>query len=123
MERCQPLNVKTVVVPKGQNQYGKDVIRFTTDYCASDLFDMCIGCYPPCQTNLKGVVVISDDHSTYYPDERDSYSSDARHDLDLRKATSGVCGNRNPVTKKESEPFKPVTPINVPAVQRNCWEV
>jgi len=42
----RPLNVKTVVVPKGQNEYGRDVVRFTADYAASDLYEQCIGCYP-----------------------------------------------------------------------------
>jgi len=49
----RPLNVKTVIVPKGQNEYGRDVVRFTADYAASDLFEQCIGCYPLVQNDLK----------------------------------------------------------------------
>jgi len=48
----RPLKVKTVVVPKGQNEYGRDVVRFTADYAASDLFEQCIGCYPLVQEDL-----------------------------------------------------------------------
>lgn len=33
-------------MPKGQNEYGRDVVRFTADYAASDLYEQCIGCYP-----------------------------------------------------------------------------
>jgi len=49
----RPLNVKTVIVPKGQNEYGRDVVRFTADYAASDLFEQCIGCYPLAQNDLE----------------------------------------------------------------------
>jgi len=49
----QPLNVKTVIVPAGQNKYGCDVVRFTADYAASDLFEVCIGCYPLFQNNKR----------------------------------------------------------------------
>jgi len=49
----RPLNVKTVIIPKGQNEYGRDVVRFTADYAASDLFEQCIGCYPLVQNDLE----------------------------------------------------------------------
>lgn len=125
MEKCLPLNVKTVIVPKGQNSYGKEIVRFTADYLASDLFDMCIGCYPPCQANQQGVIVVSDDHSTYYPDGRVSSRPDAPHDVDLRKATSGVCHYGNPVMKEVPLPplGKVGAPVPDPAAQRRYWDV
>lgn len=49
----QPLSVKTVIVPEGQNQHGVDVVRFTADYAASDIFVQCIGCYPPIRNDLN----------------------------------------------------------------------
>jgi len=49
----QPLSVKTVIVPEGQNQHGVDVVRFTADYAASDIYVQCIGCYPPAHNDLK----------------------------------------------------------------------
>lgn len=124
MEKLQPLNVKTVIVPKGQNQYGKEVVRFTADYLSSDLYGMCIGCYPPCHSNQQGIVVISDDHSTSYP-PGSCYSSpvEAHHDVDLRKATSGVCGTRDPGTKTVPSPVKTWAPEPEPAAQRRYWDV
>jgi len=53
-----PLSVRTVVVPAGQNKYGCDVVRFTADYVASDLFEVCIGCYPPLRNNVEDVIVL-----------------------------------------------------------------
>jgi len=52
----RPLKVKTVIVPSGQNEYGRDVVRFTADYAASDLYEQCIGCYPLVPDDLKPVV-------------------------------------------------------------------
>jgi len=49
----RPLKVKTVIVPQGQNEYGRDVVRFTADYAASDLFEQCIGCYPLARNDLN----------------------------------------------------------------------
>jgi len=90
----QPLSVKTVIVPKGQNKYGRDVVRFTADYAASDLFDMCIGCYPPCRSDLQ-VVELTDDHVIIPippPLPPRTTMELPRHEIDLRKAYSGVCG-------------------------------
>jgi len=100
----QPLSVKTVIVPKGQNKYGFDVVRFTADYAASDLYDVCIGCYPPCQNDLKRVVIVSDPidvPSPPQPPMRTTWEQ-PRHEIDLRKAYSGVCASGDPGSKKES---------------------
>jgi len=100
----QPLCVKTVIVPKGQNKYGYDVVRFTADYAASDLYDMCIGCYPPCHSDLRGVVIVSDPIDipcSPQPPRRTTWEP-PHPEIDLRKAYRGVCGDGNPVAKKES---------------------
>jgi len=81
----RPLNVKTVVVPKGQNKYGSDVVRFTADYLASDLYDMCIGCYPPCHSDLNDVIVL--DPPTPPPSRTTGVDGCP---ADLRKATDGI---------------------------------
>jgi hypothetical protein len=87
---AQPLSLKTVIVPKGQNVYGCDVVRFTADYVASDLLSMCIGCYPPCQDNLFPPISVC------------SKIGDAPPPVDLRKASDGVCPPGKPGRKKES---------------------
>jgi len=123
MEKCQPLNVKTVIVPKGQNQYGKDIVRFTADYCASDLFDMCIGCYPPCQSDLKGVVVVSDDDITYYPDGRIVPNRPvARDDAEPKKSVSLESPAGDPGRLIDFPQYKSEAPVLTPK-NRRYWDV
>lgn len=100
----QPLSVKTVVIPAGQNKYGYDVVRFTADYAASGLYGMCIGCYPPCHSDLRGIVVVDDpvsDDSPPWAKQRITASLPSR-EIDPRKANSGVCATRDPGGKRDS---------------------
>jgi len=117
---AQPLSVKTVVVPKGQNKYGSDVVRFTADYLASDLYDMCIGCYPPCHSNLSDIIVLSDDTTL---SGRTTPIEDGFHKIDLRKATSGISANGKPVGKQESLLDKLGTSTTVVAPATRYWDV
>lgn len=112
----QPLSVKTVVVPKGQNPHGVDVVRFTADYAATGLYEQCIGCYPPAHNDLKTdslIVCESDDSEDSTREDQDSLSCNVsptwtgvvRHSaacsnrtsqpVDLRKASDALqCGGR-----------------------------
>ncbi len=123
MQKCQPLSVKTVIIPKGQARFGCDIVRFTADYAASDLYGMCTGCYPPCHSNLEGIIVIDDDDSTFYPSDRSSMQVDARRKVDLRKATSGVCQQGDPLVMKVTSPLETCAWIPEPAAQRRYPEV
>lgn len=123
MQKAQPLNVKTVIVPKGQNPYGKDIVRFTADYCASDLYDMCIGCYPPCHSDLKGIIVVFDDDVTFYHDDReDQNHHDARCDAVPQKAVSTESPPGDPGRLIDFPQFKSETPVLTPK-NRRYWDV
>lgn len=117
----RPLSLKTVIVPAGQNKYGCDVVRFTADYVASDLFVACIGCYPPLQSNLHTIVIDSDDSDV----ERSSFHADARPSsyVDLRKETEGVCHSGNPCVKQESLLDKLGTSAVEPERVAHYWDV
>jgi len=109
---AQPLCVKTVIVPKGQNKYGHDVVRFTADYLASDLFDMCIGCYPPCQNDLKSTLDPESDDSS----GRRTPTPDAPRRIVLSQAYDGICGSGNPSTMLYPTTDEVGTPVDVCAM-------
>jgi hypothetical protein len=114
----QPLNVKTVIVPAGQNKYGCDVVRFTADYAASDLFEVCIGCYPLLQNNMKDVVVLDNAR-----DVQRTTASCTTSPVDLRK-TQGVSTIWKPRVEQDSLLDKLGTSADVCATMLpHYWEV
>jgi len=70
-----PLSLRISVIPKGQSQHGVDVVRFTADYAASDLYALCIGCYPPAHCDRK---IDLRSASCDLPNRVDSTSEDPR---------------------------------------------
>jgi len=56
---AQPLIVKVCIVPRDQNIHGGDIIRFTADYLASDVFAKCTGFYPPWQPERSAPVYVA----------------------------------------------------------------
>jgi len=114
----QPLSVKTVIVPKGQNKYGCDVVRFTADYAASDLFEACIGCYPLPQNNLTQVVIDSP-----YSDLPRVTVDDAYRKIDLRQAYNGICDAGDPSVKPGSLLDKLGTSASGGAQVPHYWDV
>jgi len=59
---AQPLCLRVVIVPKGQNIHGVDVVRFTADFSTVDLFNWCIAkgetntnVNPVCATRVETV--------------------------------------------------------------------